>query len=239
MNRLHREEAFAVRVPRAETARLLGYGKKTPPRRVRALIEEAEKESAQLLRPAFAFLRLSGRALSDSPFLGRIDAAAICLVTIGERLEAAVEAHDQHGDLSRALVLNAYGSAAAEAAAEAANARIREVMTGRGLRCSRRFSPGYGGWSVEEQKWIIPALHGEALGVTLTDGCMMFPKKSITFAVTVGTEPVEMREDNACDDCDLIDCRYRRVQGERTEKGVLWATSTGSQLTSCPRDRWS
>ena len=85
------------------------------------------------------------------------------------------------GDLSHALILDSYGSAAAEAAAEAAEAMIREKISESGLKASPRFSPGYGGWNVAEQKWVFAAVEGEKLGVRLTPGQMLVPRKSITF----------------------------------------------------------
>ena len=44
----------------------------------------------------------------------------------------------------------------------------------------------------------------------MTEGCMMVPRKSITFAVTCGEDVVELHDRNMCDDCDMEQCRFRR-----------------------------
>ncbi len=136
-------------------------------------------------------------------------------------------------------MLNVIGSVAVEEAAEAANAIIRDDVTREGLRCTKRFSPGYGGWDLSEQRWILRVLDGESLGVTLTDGCMMVPRKSITFAVNVGKNPVEMRDDNECEACELVNCAYRRKTVIKGENGKPCKTFIGPDSNYCPLDRWS
>jgi cobalamin-dependent methionine synthase I len=105
-----------------------------------------------------------------------------------------------------------YGSAAAEAAADSANAAIERELSDKGRYCSHRFSPGYACWDLKEQEWILPALEGEELGVTLTEGFMMSPRKSISFAVTFADSPVESRHEHSCNSCGMIDCLYKRSE---------------------------
>jgi len=198
-----------------------------------------EAECRPLVKTAWSLVRVGPDTLSCSGFLGDVDDAVLCLVTIGPGVEKLAEDYDHAGELGRALIANVYGSAAAEAAAEAANNYIRMNIERTGLFCSRRFSPGYGGWEVQEQRWLLPRLHGEQLGVTLTAGCMMVPRKSVTFAVSVGTVPAEMRDDNECDHCDLADCRYRRTTVSDEGRGKRWTQFVGPESGFCPRGRWS
>ena len=135
---------------------------------------------------------------------------ALCLVTIGPKLEEELENYKREGQLGRALVLDMYGSAAAESAADAANAAIEAELAEKGLYCSTRFSPGYACWDVREQKWVLPALEADKLGVTLTEGFMMSPRKTITFAMTLADSPVESRHEHSCGTCGMIDCLYKR-----------------------------
>ncbi|MFH1754391.1 MAG: hypothetical protein ABIA59_01695, partial [Candidatus Latescibacterota bacterium] len=148
-----------------------------------------------------------------------IEQVVLCLVTIGGQLEMSVDKHKQAGDLSRALILDTYGSAAAEAAADVAEGIIRAEIVNKGLTYSKRFSPGYGGWNVAEQGWVVPALEGDKLGVRLTQGLMMIPRKSITFAVTYGESPVSLRDEDMCDVCDMVTCRFKRAgTNEKTKE---------------------
>lgn len=236
---IRRETGFAIEMDSAGVAARLGYADRPVPGRVRHLLAEVEAEAVPLLRPACTIVRATPGMLSASPFLRRLDDAVLCLVTIGDGVERAMDAHERAGEIGRALVMNVFGSEAAEAAADSANALIREDIRREGLRCTRRFSPGYGGWDVEEQRWLVPALDGGSLGVALTEGCMMVPRKSITFAVNVGENPVEMRDDNACDGCDLVNCRYRRETVIVEENGITCTTFIAPESDYCPLDRWS
>ncbi|MEE8384345.1 MAG: hypothetical protein V3S01_00320 [Dehalococcoidia bacterium] len=239
MLRVVRKNDLSIAIRREEISRLLGYGDRQVPARVRRLLMDVEKEAQALLRPVSARLEMDAAAMARSPFLRDLDAVVVCLVTIGPALEEAVKAHHHAGELGRSLVLNAYGSAAVEVAADAANEIIRRDVERRELLCSRRFSPGYGGWDVSEQRWIVEALEAERLAVSLTEGCMMVPHKSITFAVNTGTNPVEMRHDNACDGCGLATCDYRRRTVVTEEKGKTCTTFVGPESNFCPRDKWS
>lgn len=62
-----------------------------------------------------------------------------------------------------------------------------------GKRLKWRFSPGYGDWSLAEQKILFPVLDcARSIGLTLTDSCMMAPVKSVTAVMAV----MEAAEEN-------------------------------------------
>ena len=239
MGEIRRDSGFPIEIRQGEVSGLLGYNDRPIPERVQTVLREAEAEAAPLLEPACTILRASPDMLSRSPFLQQLDDAVLCLVTIGDGVERAMDAYDRTGEIGKALMMNVIGSAAAEATADAANAFIRDDVAREGLRCTRRFSPGYGGWDVAEQRWVLPALDGESLGVSLTEGCMMVPRKSITFAVNVGENPAEMRNDNACDGCELINCKYRRETVTTEENGITCTTFIAQLSNFCPLDRWN
>jgi hypothetical protein len=202
-------DELAVTVDRTEVARLLGYATPQLPDRVQDLLAEAERQAPLLVRPAGLFVVLDREDYCHSPFLAATDRAALALVTIGDGVDRAVERYREQGLLAPALVFDAFGSAAAEAVAGTAEVAVRGAVEAGGVRCSRRFSPGYGGWDVSEQRWILEVLGGEDIGVSLTPGRMMEPRKSITFAMTVGPNPIELRSDDICAACGAPDCRWR------------------------------
>jgi hypothetical protein len=222
MEEVHRIRDLEISVVRDEISGLLGYGESDIPNRVRTMITEAEAVAPRLLSPACAYRIMANEEYPQSRYLNHVEQSAFCLVTIGAALESEVQRHKENGELARALVLDVYGSAAAEATAAAANGVIESAVSARGLRCSRRFSPGYGAWDVAEQRWILPALEADALEVTLTEGCMMNPRKSITFAVTIGDNPVEMRTADICETCGAVNCRLRHTPrkcfGKRSDR---------------------
>jgi len=211
MSKIHMQRGFAISVARDEIARCLGSGRKQVPPRVASALNDIENTAPAFLEPACAFRMMTSDEYFHSHYVCHIGALVVCLVTIGPKLEEAVGRYKDAGDLSQALLLDSYGSAAAEAAAEAAEAIVRAKVGESGLKCSPRFSPGYAGWNVAEQKWVFAALHGDALGVRLTEGCMLVPRKSITFAMTIGDQPVDMRDAEVCEYCGMVNCRFKHA----------------------------
>lgn len=236
---IRRELDLEIVIEKDEVTAMLGYADRPVPHRVQEILAEIEEESAPLLSPACAILHLGPDLLARSRFLIKLEAVVLCLVTIGDGLEKAIEATDNAGLIGKALIMNVFGSVATEATADAANVLIRADVARDGLRCTRRFSPGYGGWDLLEQRWILPALDGEALGVSLTEACMMVPRKSVTFAVNVGENPTEMRNDNACDGCEIINCKFRRKTVTKEVNGKQWTTFDGPDSSYCPLNKWS
>lgn len=123
--------------------------------------------------------------------------------TLGSRVDAAI----------RRLAL---GSVAEGAAAQAVAAALIESYcdevqakadTG-GLVQRPRFSPGYGDWDLAEQRLIFPVLNcAKLIGLTLTDGCMMAPSKSVT--AVIGLSDDVQCVWNKCMTCGNINCPYR------------------------------
>ena len=123
--------------------------------------------------------------------------------TLGSRVDAAI----------RRLAL---GSVAEGAAAQAVAAALIESYcdevqakfdTG-GLAQRPRFSPGYGDWDLAEQRLLFPVLNcAKRIGLTLTEGCMMAPSKSVTAVIGL-SEDVQCVW-NKCMTCGNINCPYR------------------------------
>lgn len=201
---------LTVEVAFEGVCRILRYGSERMAARTREALEEIGDEARSLLEPACCFTLLDRDELGGSKFLRGIPAVGICLVTIGASLERRVADWREAGQVARALLLDAWGSAAVEATADRAEELMSSEVDDPSLSMSRRFSPGYGGWSVAEQGWVLAAVESGRLGVTATRGWMMYPRKSTTFAVTVGHRPIELRCDGDCDECTIPGCEMRR-----------------------------
>ena len=80
-----------------------------------------------------------------------------------------------------------------------------------GKQLKWRFSPGYGDWSLEEQKILFPVLDcAHTIGLTLTESCMMAPVKSVTAVMAVTDAAVQ--ENNKCRYCNKNDCEFRQKE---------------------------
>lgn len=75
------------------------------------------------------------------------------------------------------------------------------------LKQRPRFSPGYGNWDLKEQSKMFALLNCKRIGLTLTDGLMMAPSKSVT--ALIGLSDSVACVWNKCMTCGNINCPYR------------------------------
>lgn len=108
-------------------------------------------------------------------------------VTIGLELDRRVSELSRAGDVTRAFLLNAYGSEAAEALLEALNREIARNEEARGMTTTKRYSPGYGDWPITAQRELLGHLNAERIGIHLTETCLMIPEKSVS--AIIGVKP--------------------------------------------------
>jgi cobalamin-dependent methionine synthase I len=114
----------------------------------------------------------------------------------------------ENGLVLQATVLDAVGSGVAENMAVFIEDRIRRLASLDGYRISRRFSPGYCDWAVNQQKMVFQALGKDSAGVVLTDSFLMIPQKSVSGIIGLSRWYIE--DYNPCDTCKKKDCPGRR-----------------------------
>jgi hypothetical protein len=110
----------------------------------------------------------------------------------------------------QATVLDAIGSVAAEEVAEFVQGKVREIADDQGLAISQRFSPGYCDWDIGQQRRLFWAVGGDSMGIHLTDGCLMIPRKSISGIIGIGPRDGSVDNYNPCRTCDKHNCPGRR-----------------------------
>lgn len=207
-------QSLTVDISRREVLRNLGYGRSGQPEgRVARRLDELWDPAVARVRPTGTW-RIVGRdqvASTDMP--DPSDLVAVGLVTIGPELEAQADRSQDQGELLDALLLDAIGSAGAETAADALDRRVCIEASARGLHAARRISPGYGRWDVRAQRELLALLPFEELGVRLTEGMMMVPRKSVSFAVRLTEEaPARGAGRRRCAGCDMENCAFRREE---------------------------
>jgi len=126
------------------------------------------------------------------------------VVTIGPRLERQAS-EEAKGSILRSWMLDKVGDYALEKASAYLKSRVGEALKG-GVSV---FSPGSGTgklFGIDQQKVIFQILNpSESIGVSLTPGCMMVPRKSLS-----GVLAVTGREYIACQYCPRERCDNRR-----------------------------
>ncbi len=206
---------FDVALERQQVERMLGRKATESSMVAHRLVEvtrEAIEAARTLVEPKGIYLITSGSSLGRDGIFAHLDRIALCVCTIGEKLEERVADLQSRGELLRAFVLDAVGSAAAEETANVMERLIAEEAALRGLAISCRASPGYGDWDVGEQRKVFELVPAERIDVRLSQGCMMIPRKSVSFAVHMAKEPARLRSENSCSNCDRRDCPYRDTE---------------------------
>ena len=203
---------LSIDVPRAEVHRYLGYGRSGGPvGRIARRLDDLWRPALDLLAPAGAWRLADGSAAASAGMPDPSAEVGIGLATVGPALEREADRCNDEGELLDALLLDAIGSAAAEAAADALDRVVCAAASDRGLFAGRRISPGYGAWDVRGQRALFGLLPAGDLGVNLTEGMMMVPRKSVSFAIRLVSERSRKGEGKRrCAGCDLANCAYRR-----------------------------
>jgi hypothetical protein len=202
---------FDVRPDRDAVRRLLGYKKpEMNLERYEKILDELEMDwLPDLLQPEGILDYMKKDEFSDIEALRDCEGLAVAIVTIGLDLESEVTRMSKAGEITRALLLDALGSVCTESAADFVDASIRREIAKKGWRASKRFSPGYGVFALENQEFIFDVLPAREIGVRLSDEFMMIPRKSVSFCMNVGQNPVEIRKTRFCRDCDVETCLKR------------------------------
>lgn len=74
----------------------------------------------------------------------------------------------------------------AEALADFVHKKAESIAVKMGMKISNRYSPGYCGWRVSDQKLLFAAFPGSPCNVKLTEGSLMYPVKSVSGVVAMG-----------------------------------------------------
>lgn len=213
-----------VAIRRGDVLHFLGYPEgQAPAERIDRLMDDTIRVARHLVSPRGLFLR---HPVSRAGELGlepmEASGLVIGLVTIGSELDRQVDALVAMGAPTRALLLDAAGSAAVEEAADRLGATI--ASSGEGIsesepvpHVSCRVSPGYGSWPIMAQRMVFELLPHDEVGVELLPTMLMVPRKSISFAMWLGADRRPIAGLSGCARCGLVQCRYRKPgTAERT-----------------------
>ena len=136
--------------------------------------------------------------------------AVLFAATLGSGVDILIHRYSQL-QISRAVILQACAAAMVEAFCDARQAEILHALPER--RYARpRFSPGYGDFALENQRAFTAILEApKRIGLTLTEGDLMVPTKSVTAIIGLDENPTRTGS-NPCAECSLTHCTYRRLE---------------------------
>lgn len=177
---------FKIELDERRILRLIGYKKKSYERTdsVKSLIAEEKKKLDDLLQPISIFIIIAYDETNNHPIFMNATKIALCICTIGPKLEEEVKELMKKNEMLRALILDALGSEAVEEVAIQSDEFLAEKAREMNLWPSKRFSPGYKRWDIKEQRFVFQILPPHEIGVSLLkESCMMIPRKSISFRI--------------------------------------------------------
>lgn len=148
-------------------------------------------------------------------YLSQAVEIAVVSLTIGPKLEQKVSEYFSLGEYTSGLLLDAAGTAAVEVAADQVCEFIKIQAAQQGYLVLPRFSPGYGQWDITVQPLILALANGHEINITVTDSCMLLPRKSITAVIGFVPNQQEVSlsylyQDTTCPQCSQINCLARK-----------------------------
>jgi len=182
---------FKIEIDKNRILRLMGYKKRGIgiTDSIRDVIAEEKGKLDRLLEPVSGYRIIDYEETNKHPVFADAEKVALCLCTIGLKLEQAVNTLMAEGEILRSLILDALGSEAVEVVAIQSDRILAEKALKMHFWPSKRYSPGYKNWKLEEQRFIFDILPAADIGVKLhEESCMMIPRKSISFRINFYTD---------------------------------------------------
>lgn len=105
--------------------------------------------------------------------------AAIYFLSLGPALEKKIK-ELQAEDFYSAYILDGVASELVTGLQEIVLKELTDISAPAGIKLTKRFSPGYRGWDLSEQKKLFSLPGIEKTGIQLTEECYMLPAKSVS-----------------------------------------------------------
>lgn len=216
-----------LRISHKPLLRKLGRigGNKSLSARMRKHINKAIKEIKKNAKPRAVFrlfpviadeevVSIGQKASFKSRKLAKIlepcKRAGVFVVTLGKEIDKiidyAFEKQPYYG-----FILDAAASLAVESSAEYVQNFIDKKYTSNQEK-TLRYSPGFYGWSITEQKKLLQTLPSEKINVNLSDAYLMSPQKSISGLIGIGYGDQVHEPEHICACCPKTECRHRKLQ---------------------------
>ena len=142
--------------------------------------------------------------------LKRSSKIAVFICTAGDKIHELSRQYMAEGDMLKGYVYDLFGSLVVESAMDLVQQSLRLEMEGESLKITNRYSPGYCGWTVDQQKKLFGLLDQNFSFVTLSDSCLMQPIKSVSGIIGIGHDV--KYNDYTCHICDSKNCLYKNLK---------------------------
>jgi len=155
----------------------------------------------------------NGRRFGSGPLTTVVGGASELVVgvcTAGKAISDRISAYQQDRRLFEAMMLSELGTWAVDSVRQQLCHLVEEEASASGLRVSTPMSPGESAWSVEDQAVIFQLVDGAQIGVSLTEQMVMYPLKSLSVVIGIGSHPMGEEGADSCMYCAMKErCNYR------------------------------
>lgn len=199
---------------RSEAVRYLGGAGVKTNYRMDTLFDECEKEILEKANPKYLYAE---RSLPDEDLIKGNDVkahldgcekAVIMCATLGADIDRLIRVN-QISDMAKAVVADSLASVAIEQVCNTFDKIIAEKYDG--WYMTFRFSPGYGDYPIEMQKYFLQSLDApRKIGLCTNDNFLLTPTKSVTAVLGLSKNPIEKKK-RGCAICNMREvCKFRR-----------------------------
>jgi len=231
-----------LKIDEKEVLRYLGYKGAAADERVSSLIAELieifkiniEPKSVygiwdcQIETPAVTFGGVTANSKNLAHHLIDCHSVVLLAATLGTQADALIRQFSVQ-DMEKAVIANAVCAAMIEAFLDSLTKKIESELSKKsefnGLYLTARFSPGYGDFDIAHQKDILNMLDCQKrIGLTLSDGFMLIPSKSVT--AVIGFSKEKKNAAHNCETCTDKNCKLRATIMKIADKTLISAINT-------------
>lgn len=213
-------------INRKETLRYLGYLGQKIDEQTQKSIEEVELELENNSSPKSIYreyncdingdtILIDGIVINSANLAKNLKGCkrvVLLAATIGRTADMMIKKYSVT-NLAKSVIVQAAGAAYIESYVDEIEEKIRKYAKEQELYLRPRFSPGYGDFSLEYQKDIFAMLEcSKRIGITLTEGNLMIPTKSVTAIIGLTTEERKSCQKETCSQCKKQDCEFRQTE---------------------------
>lgn len=224
-----------IAIPKNEVLRYLGYRSQGLSYDMEKLIEETIGEAKELIRPRYTYKYFSFTSNKeiivdknentrlfkdmDISIIGKdiinhlsfSKGFYLMAVTLGMEIDKTIRYYEK-SNLTKALILDACGTAAVESIADFVCTKLTEELKKDNCTVTSRYSPGYGDFPIDIQREFLRTVEGErTIGLTATKDNILIPRKSVTAVVGVTEEKLDEKKHKKCTYCpNYSTCAYRK-----------------------------
>lgn len=154
----------------------------------------------------FGFGRIRSKSLTKN--FSDCKKCIVFVATVGIDVDRLINKYSVTSP-AKAVIMQSAGACAIEKWCDILCERFCSLADAEGKSLKPRFSPGYGDLNLEIQRKIIDALGCQKrIGVTLTQGLMMIPSKSVSAIVGISDKFYHCTK-RKCELCDNKNCDFR------------------------------